>query len=158
MERDKSLKIMNVTAASLFGLTVLIYLFVTAFPQGVLNLFIGKTDVELSAALVARMLIGAVKPLIFAVIGVIGFTRKKISFKYGMITAVGSGILWLFPPSALKLYFMTIFYRVIGSAEEIAYLSALNNAVDMFGFLSSAGILLIFGSAVSEMFIAKKHI
>lgn len=155
MERDKSLKIMNITAATLFGLTVLLYLLVTAFPQGVLRLYMGQSDVELSTVTIIQMLLGAVKPLIFTAVGVIGFTRKNMSLKWSMATAVGSGILWLFPPAALKLYFTNIFAR-INDMEQLAYLNALNSSVVMFGFMSSIGILLIFASAVAEAYAMKK--
>ena len=155
MERDKSLKIMNITAATLFGLTVLLYLLVTSFPQGVLRLYMGQSDVELSTVTIIQMLLGAVKPLIFTAVGVIGFTRKNMSLKWSMATAVGSGILWLFPPAALKLYFTNIFAR-INDMEQLAYLNALNSSVVMFGFMSSIGILLIFASAVAEAYAMKK--
>ncbi len=155
MERDKSLCIMNIVGAVLFGLTALLYLAITAFPQGVLQLFMGQSDVELSTATIIQMLLGAVKPLIFTAVGVIGFTRKNMSLKWSMTTAVGSGILWLFPPAALKLYFTNIFAR-INDMEQLAYLNALNSAVAMFGFMSSIGILLIFGSAVAEAYAVKK--
>ncbi|MBO5163745.1 MAG: hypothetical protein J6B75_04790 [Ruminococcus sp.] len=155
MERDRALKIMNITAAVLFGLTVLLYLFVTAYPRGVMQLFMQKSDIELSTAAIVHMLLGAVKPLIFTAVGVIGFTRKNMSFKWSMATAVGSGILWLFPPAFLKMYFTSAFASMYG-AEELAYISALNSSVAMFGFMSSIGILLIFGSAVAEAYAAKK--
>ncbi len=154
MERDKSLKVMNITAASLFGLTVLMYLFVTAFPEGIMKLFMRTSDFKLSTASVVHMLLGAVKPLIFTAVGVTGFIRKNMSFKYSMITAVGSGILWLFPPAFFKLYFTNVWLQMLGM-EELAYLNALESAVAMFGFISSIGILLIFGSAVAEAYAVK---
>ncbi len=157
MERDKFLRTMNIVGAILFGLTALMYLFVTAFPQGALKLFMGESDFKLSTATIVYMLLGAVKPLIFTVVGVIGFTSKNMSYKRSMATAIGSGILWLFPPAFLKLYFTNVFASITG-AEQLAYLSALNNAVSIFGFMSSIGILLIFGSAVAEAYAVKKGI
>lgn len=155
MERDKSLRIMNIVGAILFGLTVLLYLLITAFPQGVLQLFIRQSDIELSTATIIQMLLGAIKPLIFTAVGIIGFTRKNMSLKWSMTTAVGSGILWLFPPDALKLYFTNIF-ACINDMEQLMYLNAMDTTVAMFGFISQIGVLLIFGSAIAEAYAVKK--
>lgn len=153
-ERDKSLRIMNITAAVLFGLTVMLYFYISVFPQGILQLFMGESDIELPKETVLYMLLNTIKPIAFTAIGIIGFRRKNMSFKWGMITAVGSGILWLFPPAIVKMYMSSVFARLF-DVEQFAYISALNGAVSVFSFMSSIGILLIFGSAVAEAYAVK---
>ena len=157
MERSKSLKIMNITATSLFALVILLYIAVILFPQGILRAFIGQTEIQISALANVYILMGAIKPLIFAVIGLTGFRRKDMSFKWGMATAVTTGILSIFPPAFLRMYFSNIIVRFTGM-EQLAYIAyiAMGNAVAMFSFLSTIGILLIFGSAVAEVYAVKK--
>ncbi|MDE5765001.1 MAG: hypothetical protein K2N49_02200 [Ruminococcus sp.] len=154
MERNKSLRIMNITAAVLFGLTALLYIYISLFPNGIIKLFTGMSDVNLSKETVMYMLSGTIKPIAFTAIGISGFTRKNMSFRWGMITAVGSGILWLFPPAVVKMYITSVFAR-LSDIEQFSYINTLNSAVSVFGFMSSIGILLIFGSAVAEAYAVK---
>lgn len=155
MERDKSLRIMNIAGAVLFGLTALTYLLIVIFPKGVLNAFISGTDINLDAGVIVFLLMKVIKPIIFAVIGIIGFRRKNMSFGWGTGTAVCIGILWMFPPAALNLYFTNILAHMVGS-EQFAFANMLDSAMNAFGFMSSAGVLLLFGSAVAEAYAVKK--
>lgn len=153
-ERTKSLRTMNIIAAVLFGLIVLIYVYILSFPEEIAKLFMRTTDITLSKEAVLYLLTGIIKPMIFTAIGIIGFRRKNMSYKYSLITAVGSGILYLFPPAFIKLYITNIFVRFF-SMEQWAYMNALNSAIAMFGFISTIGILLIFGSALAEAYAVK---
>ncbi|MDE6774856.1 MAG: hypothetical protein K2J37_00900 [Ruminococcus sp.] len=153
-ERDKSLRIMNITAAVLFGLTALLYIYVSLFPNEIIKLFTGMSDVNVSKETMLYMIFSTIKPAAFTAIGITGFTRKSMSFKSGLITAVGSGILWLFPPAIVKTYIVSVFARLSG-IEQFSYLNTLNSAVSIFSFMSSIGILLIFGSAVAETYAVK---
>lgn len=155
MERDKSLRIMNIVGAVLFGLTALLYLVIIIFPRGVVNAFLSGTDIKPDAIIIMSLLVRIIKPVIFAVIGIIGFRRKNMSFRWGIGTAVGTGILWVFPPAGLQLYFTSIFARMV-EMEQFAYTNALDTAMNTFGFMSNIGILLIFGSAVAEAYAVKK--
>lgn len=155
MERDKSLRIMNIIGAALFGLTALLYLLIIIFPRGVLNAFLSTTDIEIDTTVIVFMLMRIIKPVILAVIGIIGFRRKNMSFGWGIGTAVCTGILWIFPPVTLQLYFTRILAYTI-SNEQFAYANALDSAMNAFGFITSVGILLIFSSAVVEAYAVKK--
>lgn len=84
MERDKSLRIMNIIGAALFGLTALLYLLIIIFPRGVLNAFLSTTDIEIDTTVIVFMLMRIIKPVILAVIGIIGFRRKNMSFGWGI--------------------------------------------------------------------------
>ncbi|MCM1132142.1 MAG: hypothetical protein NC340_01585 [Ruminococcus flavefaciens] len=155
MERDKSLRIMNVVGAVLFGLTALLYVLIIIFPRGVLNAFLATADIEIDTTVIVFMLIRVIKPVIFAVIGIIGFRRKNMSFGWGIGTAVSTGILWIFPSAGLQLYFASILSRIV-SAQQFAIENALDSAMNALGFITSVGILLIFGSAVAEAYAVKK--
>ncbi len=155
MERDKSLRIMNIVGAVLFGLTALLYLLIIIFPKGALNAFLSGKDIKPDAITIIFLLMRVIKPIIFAVIGVIGFRRKNMSLRWGIGTAVGTGILWVFPPTMLQLYFTNIFVCMVDT-EQFVYTNALDSAMNTFGFISSIGVLLIFGSAVVEAYAVKK--
>lgn len=155
MERDKSLKIMNIVGAVLFGLTALLYLLIIIFPRGILNAFQMGTNINLNPQVTMFLLMRVIKPVIFVVIGVIGFRRKNMSFRWGIGTAVGTGILWVFPQAGLQLYFTRILAYMVDS-EQFAFANVLDTAMNTFGFISSIGVLLIFGSAVAEAYAVKK--
>ncbi len=150
MERDKSLRIMNIVGAVLFGLTALLYLLIIIFPEGALNAFqIQPEYIEIDAMVIMLVLMKTIKPIIFAVLGVIGFIRKNMSFGWGIGTAVGIGILWLFPAAIVQRFFVYIV-----ELKQLAYADMLDSAI--FGYISSIGVLLIFGSAVAEAYAVKK--
>lgn len=156
MERDKSLRIMNIVGAILFGLTAVLYLIIIFFPQGILNAFqFAPKDMEIDANVIMFMLMRIIKPIIFCVLGIIGFRRKNMSFGWGMGIAIVSGILWLFPPASVQLYFTNIFAHIAGT-EQFAYANMIDSAMNYFGFISQIGILLIFGSAIAETYAVKK--
>lgn len=75
-ERTKSLRTMNIIAAVLFGLIVLIYVYILSFPNGIVKLFMRTSDIKLSKEAVLYLLTGIIKPMIFTAIGIIGFRRK----------------------------------------------------------------------------------
>lgn len=78
-----------------------------------------------------------------------------MSFGWGIGTAICTGILWIFPPATLQLYFTSILAYTT-SMEQLAYSNALDSAMNAFGFISSVGVLLLFGSAVAEAYAVKK--
>lgn len=156
MERDKSLRIMNIVGAILFVSTAVLYLIIIFFPQGILNAFqFTSKDIEINVNVIMFMLMRIIKPIIFSVLGIIGFRRKNMSFGWGIGTAVGSGILWLFPPASVQLYFTRIFAYMV-EAEQFAYANMIDGAMNYFGFISQIGVLLIFGSAIAEAYAVKK--
>ncbi len=156
MERGRSLRIMNIVGAVLFGLTAVLYLIIIFFPNGILSAFrFAPADMEIDTNVIMFMLLRTIKPIIFAVIGIIGFMRKNMSFGWGIGTAVGSSILWLFPTAGMQLYFTNIFAHLSGT-EQFGYANMIDSAMNCFGSISQIGILLLFGSAVAEVYAVRK--